>query len=158
MNVRIRHAEARDLMDLARFGLALARAHVGLDDRRFVVPDGGAQAFLEFFREQLDRPEAALLIAEDQATPVGYAFIRMEPASIEALSDPSAWLHDVYVDPEVRGRGIGRQLLSASIESARRLGSPCLMLGVSPANGQARQLYERAGMRATMIEMRLDLE
>jgi hypothetical protein len=31
------------------------------------------------------------------------------------------------------------------------------MLGVSPANTEARQFYERLGMRATMIEMRLDL-
>jgi ribosomal protein S18 acetylase RimI-like enzyme len=158
MATRIRPAEARDLPALAEFVLALARVHVELDDRRFVIPDGGARTFLEFFRGELERPEVVLLIAEDQATPVGYAFVRMEPASIESLSVPSAWLHDVYVDPAFRGCGVGRQLVFAAIESAQELGSASLMLGVSPANTQARQLYERLGMRTTMIEMRLDFD
>jgi GNAT superfamily N-acetyltransferase len=61
-----------------------------------------------------------LLIAEDHATPVGYAFVRMEPASIEALCEPSAWLHDVYVDPPFRGGGVGRQLVPPR---SSRLGS-----------------------------------
>jgi ribosomal protein S18 acetylase RimI-like enzyme len=155
---RIRPAEARDLFALAEFGLALARGHVELDARRFVVPGGGAQAYLEFFSRELERRETVVLIAEDRATPVGYAFVRMEPASFEALCEPSAWLHDVYVDPSCRGRGIGRQLVCAAIESARRLGSSSLMLGVFPTNDNAKHLYDRLGMRTTMIEMRLDLD
>jgi len=132
--------------------------HVEIDDRRFVLPDGGIRAFLEFFKGELTRPETILLIAEEQRTPVGYAFVRMEPASIEALCETSAWLHDLYVDPRFRGRGAGRQLVLAAIESAKQLGSSNLMLGVSTANTQARHFYERLGLRATMIEMRLDLK
>ena len=49
------------------------------------------------------------------------------------------------------------KLLSTS-EAARRLGSTSLMLGVSPSNTLARQFYERLGMRATMLEMRLELD
>jgi ribosomal protein S18 acetylase RimI-like enzyme len=158
VTIRIRPVEPRDVPALAEFALALAHAHVELDNRRFVVPDGGINAFLEFFRVELARPESIVLIAEDHSMPVGYAFLRMEPASIEALSKASAWLHDVYVDPSFRGRGVGRRLALAAIESARQLGSSSLMLGVSPANTQATHLYEQLGLRATMMEMRIDLE
>jgi len=158
MPIRIRPAEARDLPALAAFGLELARVYVEFDRRRFVIPEGGLHAFVEFFRGELGRPEVMLLIAEDQATPVGYAFVRMEPASIEALCEPSAWLHDLYVDPSCRRTGVGRQLASAAIASARRLGSSSLMLGVSPVNTPAREFFEKLGMRPTMIEMRLDLD
>ena len=158
MTIRIRAAQDSDIRALAEFGLALANVHIEIDGRRFVLPQGGIRAFLEFFKAELTRPETILLIAEEQRTPVGYAFVRMEPASIEALCETSAWLHDVYVDPRFRGRGAGRQLVLAAIEAAKQLGSSNLMLGVSPANTQARQLYERLGLRATMIEMRLDLE
>lgn len=158
MPTRIRPAEAGDLPALAAFALALAEMHVAIDARRFVAPDGGARSFLDFFRGELERPEAVLLIAEDRAMPIGYAFVRMEPAIFEALCAPSAWLHDVYVDPPFRGRGVGRQLVLAAIESARRLGASSLMLGVSPANAHTWQFYDRLGLRATMVEMRLDLD
>ena len=158
MTIRIRTAQDSDIGALAEFGLALANLHIEIDDRRFVLPEGGIHAFLEFFKGEFARPETILLIAEEQRTPVGYAFVRMEPASIEALCETSAWLHDLYVDPRFRGRGAGRLLVLAAIESAKQLGSSNLMLGVSTANTQARDFYERLGLRATMIEMRLDLE
>ena len=158
MTIRIRTAQDSDIAALAEFGLALANVHVEIDDRRFVLPDGGIRAFLEFFKGEVTRPETILLLAEEQTTPVGYAFVRKEPATIEALCETSAWLHDLYVDPRFRGLGAGRQLVLAAIESAKQLGSSNFMLGVSPVNTQARQFYERLGLRATMIEMRLDLE
>jgi ribosomal protein S18 acetylase RimI-like enzyme len=158
VTIRIRTAKDSDIAALAEFGLALANVHVEIDDRRFVLPERGIHAFFEFFKVELGRPETILIIAEEQSTPVGYAFVRMEPASIEALCETSAWLHDVYVDPSFRGRGAGQRLVLAAIESAKQLGSSNFMLGVSPANTQARQFYERLGLRATMIEMRLDLE
>ena len=158
MTIRIRTAQDSDIGALAEFGLALANLHIEIDDRRFVLPEGGIHAFIEFFKGEVTRPETILLLAEEQRTPVGYAFVRMEPASIEALCETSAWLHDLYVDPRFRGRGAGRQLVLAAIESAKQLGSSNLMLGVSTANTQARHFYERLGLRATMIEMRLDLK
>jgi GNAT superfamily N-acetyltransferase len=158
MGIRIRPAEASDLPALGAFALALAHAHVAIDHRRFVEPDGGVEAFLHFFSGELARPESVLLIADHDGTAAGYAFLRMEPGSLEALCAPSAWLHDVYVDPPFRGRGVARSLVSAAIHSARELGSRSLMLGVSPANRQAREFYLRLGLRDTMIEMRIDLE
>ena len=74
----------------------MAELHTGFDSRRFIVPDGGEASFAEFFRLELDRPEAALLIAEDEQGLVGYAFVRMEIASVEELRGPGAWLHDLY--------------------------------------------------------------
>jgi GNAT superfamily N-acetyltransferase len=103
------------------------------------------------------RADAALLVAELGAAPVGYAFVRMEEESIEDLRGVSAWLHDIYVAPEARGHGVGKKLVEAAIDAARSLGSNNLMLSVSPSNGPGRRLFERMGLRTTMIEMRLEL-
>jgi GNAT superfamily N-acetyltransferase len=158
MTTRIRTADTRDLSALAEFGLALAQSHVAFDDRRFVAPKGGIQAYVEFFTAELERRDTVVLIAEIDAAAVGYAFVRMESGSLEALIERAAWLHDVYVDPRFRGNGVGRQLVVAAIDAARRLGSASFMLGVSPANPVARHLYDQLGMRATMVEMRLELD
>jgi ribosomal protein S18 acetylase RimI-like enzyme len=158
MAIRIRPAEIRDLPTLSDFARALAHIHIQIDDRRFVVPDGSEHAFFQFFSGELERPEAVVLIAENDSIPIGYAFVRMEPATIEGLCKASAWLHDLYVDPRFRGRGAGRQLVLGAIESAKHLGSSSLMLAVSPTNTQARRLYDGLGMRPTMVEMRLDFD
>src|SRR5437763_1713695 len=138
--VHIRRARKADLPALAHFARAMADVHIGFDSCRFIVPDGGDAAFAEFFRLELDRAEAVLLIAEDEQGTVGYAFVRMENASLVELRGAGAWLHDLYVASGARRRGVGRLLLESAKQAARELGSTSLMLGMSPHNGPARRL------------------
>jgi len=155
--IQIRRAEVKDLPILAKFGLALAQLHATFDERRFVVPEDGEVSFMRFFEAELARVDAVVLVSEIAATPVGYAFVRIEAASLEDLRGMGAWLHDIYVAPDVRARGIGRQLVEAAFDAARSLGSTSLMLGVSPRNASGRALFDRMGFRATMVEMRAEL-
>lgn len=154
----VRRAEETDLAVLARFGFALGQLHIGFDDARFAVPPDGENAYAAFFRAEIQREEVMLLIAEIGPQPVGYAFVRMEPMSLVDLRTAGAWLHDIYVDPQARRGGIGRQLLEAAKEAALRLGSSSLMLSASPHNAKAQQLFERSGLRPTMVEMRIELD
>jgi len=156
--IQIRRADVKDLPILAKFGLALAQLHATFDERRFVVPEDGEVSFMRFFEAELAREDAVLLVAEIAATPVGYAFVRIEAASLEDLRGIGAWLHDIYVAPDVRARGVGRRLVEAAFDAARSLGSKSLMLGVSPRNASGRALFDRMGFRATMVEMRAELK
>jgi len=155
--IEIRRADVRDLAILARFGLALAQLHATFDERRFLVPEEGERRFLRFFEAELARADAVLLVAEISAAPVGYAFVRLEAASLEELRGRGAWLHDIYVAREMRARGIGGRLMEAAFDAARSLGSTSLTLGVSPQNASARALFDRMGFRPTMVEMRAEL-
>ena len=155
--IQIRRAELTDLPTLAKFGLALAEVHANFDEQRFVVPEGREITLSRYFEGELARADAVLLIAEIDSTPVGYAFLRIEPASIEELRDRGAWLHDLYVVPAARTRGVGRRLVEAAFHAASDLGSPTVMLGVSPHNAGGRALFERMGFRATMIEMTAEM-
>ena len=53
---------------------------------------------------------AEVLIAEDGAEPVGFALFFHNYSTF--LSRPGIYLEDLYVRPEYRGRGYGRQLLA----------------------------------------------
>jgi len=157
-NIHIRRAGLKDLPTLAKFGLALARLHATFDKQRFIVPEGGEMALRRYFEGELARADAVVLIAEIAATPVGYAFLRFEPASIEELRAAGAWLHDIYVVAGSQSRGVGRGLVEAAFVAARRLGSPSLRLGVSPHNASGRALFSRMGFRPTMIEMSAEID
>ena len=55
----------------------------------------------------------------------------------------SVWLEELYVEPELRGRGIGQRLLQAAIEHARALGCAGMELEVEANHGRAANLYRR---------------
>jgi GNAT superfamily N-acetyltransferase len=155
--IQIRRADEKDPAMLAKFGLALGQLHVTFDERCFVVPEEGEASFMQFFEAELAREEAVLLVAEVASMPVGYAFVRIEAASLEDLRGTGAWLHDIYVAPNMRAHGIGRRRIEAAFDAARSLGSTSLMLGVSPRNASGRALFDRMGFRPTMVEMRAEL-
>jgi len=59
-----------------------------------------------------------------------------------------AFLTDLYLEPELRGRGVGRYVMAAIEEVARAAGAAALHLMVRPENEPAVRLYGRAGFRS----------
>jgi GNAT superfamily N-acetyltransferase len=57
----------------------------------------------------------------------------------------SAWLDELYVIPEYRGRGIGTALLKEAIAQAHRSGCAAVDLEVDQNHRQAERLYQREG-------------
>jgi [ribosomal protein S18]-alanine N-acetyltransferase len=54
-------------------------------------------------------------------------------------------INNLAVRPDLRGRGLGRFLLQASLETAAALGATSATLEVRRSNVAARRLYARAG-------------
>jgi len=65
--------------------------------------------------------------------------------------------HPVYVAPEARGRGVGRDLLGHLLESARAGGIWTVQSGVFPQNLASLALHEAAGFRVVGTRERLGL-
>jgi ribosomal protein S18 acetylase RimI-like enzyme len=58
-----------------------------------------------------------------------------------------AYVGIIAVLPEHRGHGVGRLLVEACVDRARRDGAPSIGLGTRPVMEAARRLYERVGFR-----------
>ena len=56
-----------------------------------------------------------------------------------------AHINNLAVRPELRGRGLGIQMLEAVMAEARRLGAESLALEVRRSNVAAQRLYKKAG-------------
>ena len=101
----------------------------------------------------------ANLIAGLRAHPTTVVFLAFHadgPAGVAGLAtcfrgfstfaaQPLLNVHDFYVVPELRGRGIGRALLAAVEHRAREMGCCKLTLEVLENNTPARRLYESWG-------------
>ena len=55
------------------------------------------------------------------------------------------YLQDLFADPEVRGKGIGRKLIEAVYDAADNAGAPAVYWLTQDDNATARQLYDRIG-------------
>ena len=89
----------------------------------------------------IERDEAVFLLAGDG--PDGFAEIRFRPSLMTGALD--AYLEELYVAPAKRGQGLGRALLEAAMEAARRQGAARIDVGTSEDDTAARALYESAG-------------
>lgn len=98
-----------------------------------------------------------LLVVEVARELVGYAYARVEPPSLVALTGTVGWIHDLFVVAEHRGHGTGARLLDAAIQSLGALGVVDVLLGVAAQNEAAAALFRRRGFRPTLQEMTLQL-
>ena len=57
------------------------------------------------------------------------------------------WISLLWVEPSLRGRGLGRQAVELARGMARELGRACLRLSVAEENSAARAFYRALGMR-----------
>ena len=84
-----------------------------------------------------------LLVAEAGADPIGMLFGRLDDGG-ELLDIGALW-----VDPDMRRRGIGRALLEAALSWAQDAGASRAELWASQSNEAARQLLLGAGFAST---------
>jgi ribosomal protein S18 acetylase RimI-like enzyme len=101
----------------------------------------GPEALERRLRELLDAGEITVLLAGDP--PDGFALLRFRPALVTETLE--CYLQELYVVPGKRGRGIGRALMEAAIQTAREHGATTMDLGTSEDDTAARALYESLG-------------
>jgi ribosomal protein S18 acetylase RimI-like enzyme len=97
-----------------------------------------------------------IVMAEvDEIGPVGYAWLALKRPDVS-----SAWIYEIAIDEEHRGKGYGRALLNGLEQFAREHCLESIGLNVFAGNDYAQRLYERAGYKPTSIHMskRLDDE
>ena len=126
---------------IGREGLlgAVALGLIGALDAELsaAYPEPGATHF------RLDPAEVApgsgaFLVARAGGVPAGCGAVRL-------LVDAAAEVKRMYVVPEFRGRGIGRAILRALEEEARRLGARRLVLETGIRQSRAIGLYRDEG-------------
>jgi GNAT superfamily N-acetyltransferase len=151
---RIRRATRGDRASLGRMGAQLLRAHYAFDPRRFMAPRPDAEeGYAWFLGTRLEEPDSLVLVAACDDRVVGYAYAAMEPRSWKELRDAAGFIHDVYVDEDARGGGVGAALVQECVRWLAGRGAPRVLLWTAAPNVAAQRLFERLGFRQTMIEM-----
>ena len=123
------------------------------------MPDAEAREYAEREFDKL-LPEGLLThghhvwSAYDGDVEVGYLWLRVR----EQSDGTEAFVFDIAVTPDLRGRGHGRAMMQAAENEARALGATEMRLNVFGHNAVAHRLYERLGYETASTQMarRLD--
>ena len=109
-------------------------------NREFDVPTPGSDVLAARLDRLLSGTQVFALIA---GAPVAVALLSLRPNVW--YDGPVALLDELYVVPELRGRGIGSALLAAAEAEVRRRGGELLEINVDGDDTDARRFYERHG-------------
>ena len=93
-----------------------------------------------------EHPVAEALIAEFETTPIGFALYF--PTFSTFVGRPGLYLEDLYVRPNMRGKGVGTLLLQHVARLARGRGCGRLEWSVLTWRQPASRFYEALGARA----------
>lgn len=93
-----------------------------------------------------NRPDAHALVAEHKAQPVGFALYFYNFSTW--LGRPGLYLEDIYVDPGVRGLGIGKAILARLASIAVERGCGRFEWSVLDWNEPSIRFYDSLGARA----------
>jgi len=134
--IGIRPTTERDVELLAQFILDLA-VYEKLHSECIVTP--------ELLREHLfgKRPVAEAMIAEYDGKPEGFALFFTTFSTFKAK--PSIYLEDLFVNPDARGRGIGKALLMHLVQIAHERGYGRVEWAVLDWNEPAIGFYKKLG-------------
>ncbi len=97
----------------------------------------------------VERDQVTVLLARttDTREAVGVAVMRLQPSVWSSANE--AYLAELYVVPDRRGQGYGRELMTEAMRVARERGADYAFVITSEEDRLAQRVYEAAGFRRT---------
>jgi ribosomal protein S18 acetylase RimI-like enzyme len=116
------------------------------------------ESFLRDYRRQLRRAarqwSEGLFVLDENGRPRAFLWVGL----ISTMVNPSiGYIKNIYVDPDLRRKGWGRELLRLAENWCRERGATSVELDATVANEEAVRLYRRAGYETCRLRMARDL-
>lgn len=127
------------------------------------------QGYLKFYKTELSDEQSELtwqrlldpdfnlfcLVAEVDGAIRGISHYSFQNSTWAAKN--YCYLEDLYVEPTLRGGGVGRSLIDAVREIAERAGSSRLYWNTDSTNETARKLYDSYELESGKVQYRISL-
>jgi ribosomal protein S18 acetylase RimI-like enzyme len=147
VNFEIRRGGVDDVERLEPLWEAMREHHAGLPAMEPVrSADDSWERRGGQYREWIGDDDHALLIAEREGDPIGYAIVSIGdgPATWD-VGDRVAEIESLSVLASARGGGVGRALTEAAFQFAAEAGAGATFVGIAHSNEGALRFYAREG-------------
>ncbi len=120
----------------------LQRSYEGRDESRPFAPRGMAEEWADYIQQLTTGTGCGRLMTDVCICVPGGPNRLLAVALVTRISDGTAHLVQLAVDPQMRGRHLGTQLLEIACSAANQAGCTRMTLFVGGKNSRARSLYE----------------
>ena len=134
---------------------ALLSHHAAEDPDRFATRPDVLDRYARWLPIRATDPRSILLVAEEPDIPglAAFAVCSIESSIPIYATHEFGWIHDLYVIPAARRRGIARALIHEIITRFSAMGVTQIRLETAALNEAARATFRAAGFRPSSIEM-----
>lgn len=155
----VRPATPEDVPGVLPMVGAICAMHEQLDPDRYAMLPDVVQRYERWLPARSRDPRSVFLVGTDDAGRLrGFLVATIETSiPIYRLSE-FGFIHDVWVDPEARGTGLGGALVDGALARFRTLGVSQVRLETAAANDIARRLFSSRGFRVGTVDMLKSLE
>lgn len=151
-NIKIREAGESDLTVLIGFEQEIIKAERAFDNS---LKDGETHYYN--FQDLIASPKAKVLVAEIENEIVGSGYAAIKDAELYLKHCEYAYLGLMYVKPGYRGKGINKRILQTLKKWIIEKKITEIRLVVYDANTPAKKAYQKAGFKAHVLEMRMEI-
>lgn len=147
-----RLAKREDLPSIVRL---LADDEMGSQRERF--DDPLPEAYYKAFEQIVKDSNHELIVAELEGYVIGTLHLMFLP-SISFQGGLRAQIESVRVDGELRGQGIGSEMMKRAVERAKGRDAHLVQLTTHMSREEAHRFYERLGFSKSHVGMKLSLK
>ena len=158
VEVSIRAATPEDVPGILPMVQKVCDFHQALDPARFDFEPGIGERYRRWLIERAGDPKSVLLVAESlrgSRTPalVGFIVGSVVPNIPIYQTKEFAQLHDLWVEPQARGQGVGRALVIEAVRRFERIGVRQIRGETAAGNEAARKMLDGLGFRWSVTEV-----
>ncbi len=105
------------------------------------------KAVYDYFSHVINKENHHFLVGEEEGVPIGYIWFEEVRRSETAFSFSRdyVYIHQISVNSDFQGRGVGKCLLTAVKEFARERGIERVGLDYWTGNVRSKEIYEKMG-------------
>lgn len=162
--MQIRPATPADVPAVLPMVTKICALHEAWDSAKYGFLPNPAQRYERWLAQQATSDRSVFLVAAHEASEPEQAerLVAFLVATIETeipiyRLKEFGFIHDLWVEPDYRQLGLGRQLVERTLQDFQHKGIQQIRLDTAIANEAARRLFQVCGFRLSTIELLAEL-
>ncbi len=156
--MQIRPAVVADVPAVLPMVAAIAALHESWYPAKFGYKPHPEEMYRNWLTARADDPRSVFLVADRDGLLAGFLIATVEKEIPIYRLTEFGFIHEIWVEPAYRNEGIARQLVMLAIEKFREIGVAQVRGDTAAANEPARNLLKSCGLRASTIEMLVEIK